>query len=127
MPLLPFHEPVADHMQHDHMKVLDPPGVGMGDLNIDLGQRPQAAAIPARQSDRPAADGVAVFHRAQDVRGIAGAADPHDDVPGFGEILQLLDEDAFVADIVGVGGDGGKRISEGQDAEARKRARSWRP
>src|ERR1035437_2256730 len=61
MRTLLFHEIVANHVHDHHMEVLDAPGVGMGDLNIELGQQSQAAAVPARQRDRPAPHGIAVF------------------------------------------------------------------
>ena len=57
-----------------------------------------------------------------DVGRIAGAADGHQHVPGFGEVLQLLGENAFVGDVVGVGGDGGEAIGERHDAEAPRTA-----
>ena len=38
--------------------------------------------------------------------------------PGWREVLQLLDEDAVVADVVGVRRDGGQGIGERHDAEA---------
>ena len=46
-----------------------------------------------------------VFHRAQHVGRIPGPADGDQHVARLGEILQLLDEDAFVADIVRIGGE----------------------
>ena len=99
-------------------EVFDSPRVCVGDLNIEVRQGSQPAAFPARERDGPAARGIAVFHRAENIRGVAGAADRDQDILRLGKILQLLDENAFVADVVGVGGDGGERIGERQDAEA---------
>ena len=44
--------------------------------------------------------------------------DRHHHVAGLREVLQLLDEDAIVADVVGVGRDRGQGIGQRHDAEA---------
>src|ERR1017187_10542594 len=122
MGMLLFHEVVRNHMHDYQMQVFDSSGVPMDDLNIELRQRPQAATLPARESDGPAADGITVLHGAQNIRRVAGTADRDHHIPRFGKVLQLLDEHAFVADVVGVGCDRRQRIGEGQDAEARSPA-----
>jgi hypothetical protein len=78
--------------------------------------RPERAIV--RTADR-----VGVFHRLQDIRGIAGAADRHDHVSRFGEILQLFDKDAVVADVIGVCRNGGR---ESVSAMMRKRLSRWK-
>src|SRR6267154_32867 len=75
MRVLLFHEVVADHVHHHHMKIFDAAGVCVGDLNIELRQGAQPSALAARESDSPAADGIAVFHGAQDIGRVAGTAD----------------------------------------------------
>ena len=62
------------------MEIFDSSGVLMGDLNIELRQGPQPAAFPAREGDGPATHGIAVFHRAQNIRRVAGTADRDHDI-----------------------------------------------
>ena len=94
------------------------PMCGLEAWNIELGHGAEFAAVAAGERDGTAADRVGVFDRAQDIGGIAGAADGHHHVAGLGEILQLLDEDAVVADVIGVGRNGGQGVGERHDAEA---------
>src|ERR1039457_2646860 len=119
MGTLLFHEVIRNHVQDHHMQVFDSSGVPMGDLNLELRQGTQPAALPARESNGPAAEGITVFHGAQNIWRVAGTADRDHHIPRLGKILQLLDEHAFVADVVGVGRDRRQRVGERQDAEAR--------
>src|ERR1035438_3862702 len=64
MGALLFHEVVRNHVQDHHMEIFDPSGMGMGDPDLELRQGPQVAALPARESDGPAADGIAEIGRA---------------------------------------------------------------
>src|SRR5215471_1661781 len=89
------------------------------DLDIEMRQRSQPSAVAPRKRDGAAADRIAVLHRAQYIGRVAGTADRDQYIPWFGEIFQLLFKNTVVADIVGVGGDGGKRIGERHDPETR--------
>src|ERR1035437_2815532 len=51
--------------------------------------------------------------------GVSGTAESHHHIPGPRKILQLLDEDAFIADVVGIRHDGGPGIGKRHDAKAR--------
>ena len=58
-------------MRHDHVRIFDAPHMRSGYMNVELRQRPQLAAVATSQRNGPAADGIPVFHRAQDVGRLA--------------------------------------------------------
>src|SRR5262249_17845948 len=114
-----LHEVIADHMAHDHVRVFNPSHVRGWDLYVELGQRAELAAVAPGESDRPASDRARIFDGPQYVRRITGAADPHEQVAGMGEILELLDEHRVVGKIVGVGGECRELIGQRHDAKTR--------
>src|SRR6185437_16499179 len=95
-----LHEVVADHVEHDHMRIFDTSHMRMRDLNIQGGQRPHPSAIAPRECDRGAAYGVRILHRIHHVLRISGPAHRNQHVAGGGEILELLDKHAIVIDVV---------------------------
>ena len=90
----------------------------MGSLQVELRHGAEFAPVAAGERNGAAADRVGVFHRPQDVGGVAGAGDRHHHVARFRKVLQLLDKDAVVADVVGVRRNGGQGVGERHDAEA---------
>src|SRR5689334_19066547 len=98
--VLRLHEVIADHMESDHVPVFNTAHVGIGHLNIELGQRAQFATITTRKGDGPAASGIRIFDRAEHVGGISRTTDGHYDITSLGKVLQLLDEYAIIVDII---------------------------
>jgi len=98
--------------------LFDPAHVLLACQYVELRQGAELAAVAARQRQSAAADRIGVFDRPQYVRGIPRPADPHHQVAGLGEVLQLLDEDVILADVVRVRGDRGDGIGQRHDAEA---------
>ena len=65
--VLHIHEVVTDHVEDDHVTVLDAAHVRMAHLDVELGERTEFSAIAAGEGDGAAADGIAVFDGAQHV------------------------------------------------------------
>jgi hypothetical protein len=51
-----LHKVIADHARHNHVCVFDPAHLRRGDLNVELRQRSELAAIAPGQRDGLAAD-----------------------------------------------------------------------
>src|SRR5436305_1286782 len=51
-----FHEVVADHVQHDHVRIFDAAHVRMHHLNVQCRQGSQASAVATRECDGRATD-----------------------------------------------------------------------
>ena len=112
-----FHEVVGDHVAHGHVGIFDPAHVGVGNMEMELSEGAEFAAVAAGHGDGFAAHGVGCFDAAEDVGGVARTADGEEHVAGFGEVLELLGEDDVVADIVGVGRESGQVVVKAEDAE----------
>lgn len=65
---LAFHEVIADHVADDMMPVLNPAHMRVGNVDIQLGHRPQLAPIPAGQCDGLTTDRIGILHGLQNIR-----------------------------------------------------------
>ena len=106
--LLGIHPPghVADDpVERRQVNRLDDAHVVERHVQVLLGQRPQLAAGEAGAAEGSQVVPVGPLDGPQDVGAVAGAADGDEQVAGAGQVLELLDEDALEALVVGPGED----------------------
>src|SRR5262245_57238883 len=83
-----------------------------------LRERLELAPREPGAAERSEAVLVGPVHGAKDVRAVSRAADGDEQISRAGDILQLLDEDAVEALVVGPGEDVGRVVGEAEDLEA---------
>ncbi len=109
----------ADNMSDHDVAFLDTRRVGGGHVQEDLRVILHPAAGLAGHGDDVHAHLLGHFEGIEDVLGVAGGGDAHDDVAGFGGAAQKAREDKVVAVVVAHGGEVGGVAMEGFGVERR--------
>src|SRR5207253_3531409 len=112
-PMQIVHHPV----KRGQMNRLDDAHVIQRYVQPALRQRSQLAAIKAGAAESLQAVAVGPFDCSQHVGTVARATDADEQVPGAGQVLELLDEDALKAFVIAPGKNVGRVVGQAEDAE----------
>ena len=113
-----FHQ-FADNMPDHDVAFLDAGGIFGGYIQQDVGEIFHRPAGCAGHGDDLNAHLLGRFEGFEDVFGIAGGGDAHDDIAGFGSAPQESREDEVIAIVVAHGGEVGGVAVKGLGVERR--------
>ena len=106
-------------MANHNVAFLDAGGVGGGDVEEDVGEILHLAAGLAGHGDDFHAQFLSHLEGVEDVFGVAGGGDAHDDIASLGGAAQEPREDEVIAVVVAHGGEVGGVAMQGLGVERR--------